>query len=294
MYVSMKELLGHANDNQYAVMAVNCINMEAVKACVESAEEERSSIIINISPRQMRVHGTPEAIIPMVISLANKATVPIALNLDHGKTQEEITSALNMGFSSVMIDASAYEFEENLKRTSMVVRMAHGKNISCEGELGHVGDAMQEDADKEDFFTNVEQALRFVEETNIDCLAVAIGTAHGNYPEGRIPKLDFDRLKELKSVLNIPLVLHGGSGAGNENIKKAVALGINKINVNTDLMNHAVDAISRQIIKNQRVNYMDLCVEIEDAMKTFIKSYMRMIGSSNQYQMNELDTKEFD
>ena len=130
--------------------------------------------------------------------------------------------------------------------------------------------------------------------THCDCLAVAIGTAHGSYPKGMIPKLDFERLTLLANTLDIPLVLHGGSGAGEENIRKAVACGINKINVNTDVMAHTVAETGRALKENPEYGYMDLCMRCEDAMKDFIKSYMRMIGSSMRYTFGSTAGAEFD
>lgn len=156
------------------------------------------------------------------------------------------------------------------------------------------GFVAQADDSNVDLYTNVKQAKEFVERTNCDCLAVAIGTAHGAYPKGMIPKLDFERLKELKAELDMPLVLHGGSGAGEENIRKAVACGINKINVCTDLMRHATNASIATLTENPQIDYMDLCIAVEDAMKDFIKSYMRVIGSSGQYSFEKHNGPELD
>lgn len=222
MYVSMKEMLWNAHENNYAVMAINCVNMEQAKAIIQSASEEHSAVIINISPRQMKAHGHGNIMAPMIKNMAEKVPVPVAFNLDHGANLEDITYAMECGFSSVMIDSSSYEFEENVRRTKTVAALAHGMGLSCEAELGHVGMANQSDNTRTDLYTNPEQAKEFVARTHCDCLAVAIGTAHGSYPKGFVPKLDFDRLRLLKDTLKMPLVLHGGSGAGDENIKKVV------------------------------------------------------------------------
>lgn len=294
MYTSMKEMLLHAHKNQYAVMAINCVNMEQAKAIIESAEEEHSAVIINVSPRQMKAHAHPEILAPMVREMAKQVNVPVALNLDHGAHYEDIARAMKCGFSSVMVDASSCDFEENINRTRQIASLAHSQGLSCEAELGHVGLASQADNDKADLYTNVEQAKRFVEETGCDCLAVAIGTAHGKYPEGYIPKLDFERLKELKEALDIPLVLHGGSGAGKENIKKVIAGGINKINVCTDLFRHATDVTAKTVLEKPAIDYMDLCITTQNAMKEFIKSYMRMIGSSGKYTFERIEGLELD
>lgn len=294
MYTSMKEMLLHARDHSYAVMAINVVNMEQVKACIESAEEEHSAVILNISPRQMKAHAYPYIMAPMVRDLAERASVPVALNIDHGVNMEDIVQAIHCGYSSVMVDASSYGFEENIRRVRAVVSLAHAKGISVEAELGHVGVAANADGQNTDYYTNVAQAAEFVRRTGCDCLAIAIGTAHGSYPKNMIPKLDFDRLAELKSALDVPLVLHGGSGAGEANIKKAVALGINKINVCTDLMNHAKESMLEVLRQEPDIQYMELNEAVEEAMKTFIKNYMRMIGSSGRYNFELHSGPELD
>ena len=294
MYTSMKDMLLHAHKNHYAVMAINVVDMEQVKACIEAAEEEHSAVILNISPRQMKAHAYPYIMAPMVQNLAERAEVPVALNIDHGVNMEDIVTAIHCGYSSVMVDASSYDFEENIRRVSAVVALAHAKGISVEAELGHVGVAANADGQNADLYTNVDQAEEFVNRTQCDCLAVAIGTAHGSYPKNMIPKLDFERLTELKNRLNIPLVLHGGSGAGEENIRKAVACGINKINVCTDLMNHAKDSMIKVLQEQPDIQYMEWHEAAEEAMKDFIKDYMRMIGSSNRYTFDKFTGQELD
>ena len=294
MYTSMKDMLLHAHKNHYAVMAINVVDMEQVKACIEAAEEEHSAVILNISPRQMKAHAYPYIMAPMVQNLAERAEVPVALNIDHGVNMEDIVTAIHCGYSSVMVDASSYDFEENIRRVSAVVALAHAKGISVEAELGHVGVAANADGQNADLYTNVDQAEEFVNRTQCDCLAVAIGTAHGSYPKNMIPKLDFERLTELKNRLNIPLVLHGGSGAGEENSRKAVACGVNKINVCTDLMNHAKDSMIKVLQEQPDIQYMEWHEAAEEAMKDFIKDYMRMIGSSNRYTFDKFTGEELD
>lgn len=287
MYVSMKDILQHAHENTYAVMAMNSINMEMARAGIEAAEEERSALIINIGPGQMKNHAHASEMVPLVIDLAKRATVPITLNLDHGQAFESVVDCINMGFKSVMIDASSCEFEENVHRTKTICDLAHPLNICVEGELGHVGQAIDEDDTDLDLFTNPAQAKEFVTRTRVDALAVAVGTAHGAYPKGKIPKLDFERLSLLKQTLDMPLVLHGGSGAGEENLKKAVACGINKINVCTDAFQVGKDAMLKALEENEKTDYMHLCMAAEAAIKAFVKNYMRIIGSSGRYIFGE-------
>ena len=212
MYVSMKPILQHAHEHGYAVPAINCINMEMARGAVTAAQEARAAIIINLGVGQMGNHAHSEEMVPMIKELAARATVPVALNLDHGGRLEDIARCLNLGFSSVMIDASSFDFEENIRRTAVVSAMAHAMNVCVEGELGHVGQANARDDEDADLYTNPGQAREFVRRTGVDALAVAIGTAHGNYLHHKVPQLDFDRLSELKSLLDMPLVLHGGSG----------------------------------------------------------------------------------
>lgn len=294
MFVTMKEMLSHADKHKYAVMAVNCCNMECAKAIISAAQEENSPVIVNISPRQYKVHADVNATVPMLKKLAENATVPVALNLDHGQEYVDVMKAIKYGFSNIMFDGSALPYEENLSRTQLVSELAHSYGCTIEAELGHVGQASSGDGEKLDYFTNVEQAVEFVNETKVDALAVAVGTAHGKYPDGFVPKLDFDRLTELHEALDIPLVLHGGSGAGQENIQKAIACGISKINVCTDVFGIGRDAMKKALDENPKIDLMDLCHIQELAMKEYIIEYMRMIGSNNRYTYNMSVKKEFD
>ena len=283
MYVSMKEMLKHASENKYAVMACNCINYEQAKAICEAAAEEAAPVIIDIAPRQMKLHATPEVMAPMIKEIAEPLDVPVALNLDHGADYHDIVRCLKAGYSSVMVDASSYDFEENVRRTRLITSLAHEYGASVEAELGHVGQAAAGDGRSADMYTNVDMACEFVERTGCDALAVAIGTAHGKYPEGFVPQLDFDRLAELKEALKMPLVLHGGSGAGEENIHRVVELGINKINVCTDLFNYQRDQIRAELNENPDVEYLYMQIHSQEEGKRYIRDYMRMIGSSGRY-----------
>lgn len=283
MYVSMKEMLKHASENKYAVMACNCINYEQAKAICEAAAEEAAPVIIDIAPRQMKLHATPEVMAPMIKEIAEPLDVPVALNLDHGADYHDIVRCLKAGYSSVMVDASSYDFEENVRRTRLITSLAHEYGASVEAELGHVGQAAAGDGRSADMYTNVDMACEFVERTGCDALAVAIGTAHGKYPEGFVPQLDFNRLAELKEALKMPLVLHGGSGAGEENIRRVVELGINKINVCTDLFNYQRDQIRAELNENPDVEYLYMQIHSQEEGKRYIRDYMRMIGSSGRY-----------
>lgn len=283
MYVSMKDILEYANKERFAVPAINCINMEMARGSITAAEEERASIIINIGVGQMKNHGHPEEMVPMIINLAKRATVPVALNLDHGSKLEDITRCINLGFSSVMVDASELPFEENVRHTAIVCRLAHPLGICVEGELGHVGQASAQDDEDEDLYTKTSQAKEFVDRTGVDALAVSIGSAHGNYPHHKVPRLDFERLHELKDMLQMPLVLHGGSGAGDENLRKAVENEINKVNICTDAFQICKDAFLKAYEQDPKMDYMHICMEVERQMKEFARKYLRVLGCSGKY-----------
>ncbi|MGB7594831.1 MAG: class II fructose-bisphosphate aldolase [Erysipelotrichaceae bacterium] len=287
MYVSMKSLLDEAHKNNYAIMAVNSINMEMARAVISAAEEERSPIIVSIGMGQMRKHAHANVMVPLIIQLAKESKMPVALNHDHGGDFDFIVDCIRKGFSSVMIDASSFPLQENIQRTRTVVTLAKPHGCTVEGELGHVGQACDGEDAHEDLYTNPEEAKYFVEQTGVDALAVAVGTAHGNYPKGKVPKLDFERLRLLKKTLNMPLVLHGGSGSGEANIREAVACGINKINVCTDVFEVGKQAMLKVLETAPDTDYMNMCMAAEKAMKEYVRGYIRMIGSNNRYWFND-------
>jgi fructose-bisphosphate aldolase class II len=194
-----------------------------------------------------------------------------------------------------MYDCSTDSYEENVRKVKEMADIAHSYGATIEGELGHVGDnegsAEGSDhlADPSAFFTDPKLAKDFVDKTGVDALAVAIGTAHGNYPKGYVPVLDFQRLAELKAALKMPLVLHGGSGSGEENIRKAVAGGINKINVCTDAFHAATDAIKAKWEEDPNADYLTIMMTAEKAAKEFVRSYIRLIGSNDRYTFEAAD-----
>lgn len=282
MLVSMKTILDHANRHGYGVMAVNCINMEMARGAVRAAQEQRAPIIIQMSPRQC-VHARRQEMAPLVRELAEQVAVPVCLNLDHGVDLEDIVACIRDGFTNVMFDGSALPYEENLRRTERICTLAHGRGCSVEAELGHVGQAADGDDCDADLLTDPATARDFVEKTGVDALAVAIGTAHGAYPKGKTPKLDFDRLTEIKRLLQMPLVLHGGSGSGDDNIRRAVACGINKINVSTDALQAAKDAFVDALRQQPELDYMQLCMAAEAGVKRFVEQYMQLLGCCGRF-----------
>jgi tagatose 1,6-diphosphate aldolase GatY/KbaY len=232
--VSSLELLEMAQQGHYAVGAFNAENMEMVQAIIEAAKELNSPVIIQTTPSTVD-YASLDMFRAMVYEEAKEAKIPIALHLDHGSSFELCQAAINAQYTSVMIDGSKLSFEMNMEVSKRVTQIAKLANVPVEAELGTVGG--KEDnhvvSEKDALYTNPLQAKEFVEETGIQSLAIAIGTAHGFY-KGE-PKLDFDRLKEIRDLVSIPLVLHGASGVPDEAVKKAITLGICKVNFATEL-----------------------------------------------------------
>ena len=284
MLVSMKAILEDANTNYYGVMAMNSINIEMARAGIMAAEEEHSPIIIQFGPGQMKNHAHMEEMLPVVEELAKRVHVPVALNLDHGSDFYVIADCINAGFTNVMFDGSSLPYEENVKRTAIVSALAHGMGCSVEGELGHVGQAADADDDNLDLYTDPDQAMDFVTRTGVDALAVAIGTAHGAYPKGKIPKLDFERLRLLKETLKMPLVLHGGSGISDADFRRAISLGIHKINFYTGMSQAALGAIEQRMADRQPLydEFAQLLLSVEEAITDTVATQMRIFGSAGQ------------
>lgn len=282
MYVSMKGMLKRANEGNYAVMAINCFNIETTRACIEAAQSLRAPIIINIVQEHMVNHCDSNLIAPIVEKLANRASVEVALNFDHGEEVPLLKKALQDGYSSVMVDASRYDLEGNIKMTREIVEFAQQFDASVEGEIGCMGATEGEEFTSDQMKTDPQQALRFAKETGIDALAVSYGSSHGNYPEGYVPEFDFERLKEIKELTKMPLVLHGGSGSGDENILKSVENGINKINVGCDFMNANTEAIKKHLAENPDINYWVMMNQVEKESQELVKHYIRLSGSEGK------------
>lgn len=282
MYVSMKEMLEDANRQGYAVMAINCFNLETARAVIAAAELERAPVIVNIYQDHLLHHCDSELIAPLVRTLAERAKVNVALNFDHGQEVEYLIKAIDDGFSSVMVDASRFDLEGNIAMTKKVVEYAHKKGVSVEGEIGCLGASEGGAFTENSMYTDPQEAKRFAEETGIDALAISIGTSHGNYPEGMVPEFDMDRLREIKRLTQMPLVLHGGSGSGEANILNSVKNGINKINVGCDFMNANRDSTVKILKENPEVNYFDLIHRTEQDSIELVRYYIRLSGSSGK------------
>lgn len=284
MYVSMKGMLQRAHEGHYAVMAINCFNIETARAVITAAQELRAPIIINIVQEHMVNHCDSELIAPIIRMLAQRASVEVALNFDHGEEIPLIKKALQDGYSSVMVDASRFDLEGNIAMTREIVKFAEQFDASVEGEIGCMGGSEGGNYTSDQMKTDPQQALRFANATGIDALAISFGSSHGNYPQGYVPEFDFERLKEIKAVTNMPLVLHGGSGSGDENIRKCVKYGINKINVGCDFMNANVDSIKRQLHENPDINYWVMMHQVEIDSRELVRKYIRLSKSEGTSQ----------
>jgi len=282
--VTLKEILAPAYKQGYAVGAFNAVDSHFVKAVLGAASEKKSPVILNIA----EVHYPyciPEQMMPMFISMAKNSPVPVAINLDHGLTDDAISRALKCGFTSVMFDGSKYPFEENIKKTAEVVKLCHAKGISVEAELGAVGGeeggGLVGNVDRS-LMTDPEQAEKFVRETGIDALAVAIGNCHGKY-KGE-PDLDFDLLEKIRNRVSCPLVLHGGSGISDKDFRKAISLGIAKINFYTGMSQSALGALQESVQKaGKSYNDYPLIMEtVKEAVKKTVMEQMDIFESSGK------------
>jgi len=304
MLVTNNDLLLPAMREAYAVGAFNINNLESLLAVVEAAVEERSPVIVAVTPSSIRYAGLPY-IAGLVKTAAERSSVPMSLHLDHGKDFETVTNCISAGFTSVMIDGSHLRFEENIALTKRVVDLAHSKGVSVEAELGRLTGVEESTVEqREAVLTDPDAAGEFVERTGVDSLAVAIGTSHGAYKFKGEPKLDFERLRLIREKVKVPLVLHGASsvpqwivekavkygaeltgakGIPEEHIRKAVSLGISKINIDTDLRLAFTAAIREFLTESPKVfDPRKILGSAREAMKEVVKAKMRLFGSSGK------------
>lgn len=280
MYTSMKFILDDAAKRNYAVIACSPINMEMARGMVKAAYEQAAPLIFIMGSNQMRQHSQAEVTIPMIRAIAEKTPYPLAVCLDHGMEYDRITYAFRNGFSGIMYDGSSLPLEENIKKTREVVQLCKPHNVGVEGEVGHVGMAASISGNKCDsIYTSVEDAVQFVRETQVDCVAVSVGTAHGEYPESYQPHINFARIREIKAAIGeMPIALHGGSGTGDANIIGAVEAGINKVNVATDIFIACREYCKRRLAEEPNVHFMQLMKGVEN---TVVKETTHWIGLTN-------------
>jgi fructose-bisphosphate aldolase class II len=245
--INGKDLLAVANDNDFAVPAFNVSDYAMSNGLFEICEEKRAPWILAIHPDEVSHLG--HDVLVALRQRAQRSTVPVTIHWDHGGSYDQILTAIQIGFTSVMIDGSMLPFEENVAITKRVADAAHAVGLSVEGELGTIGrtDEQAEAGTDDIIYTQPAQAVEFVDRTGVDSLAVAIGTRHGIYPASLKPELKLDLLRELKEQLKLPLVLHGGSNNPVSEIAQAVKLGINKINISSDIKVAYFDAMRREL-----------------------------------------------
>ena len=237
MLVDGKSVLDAAKAGRYGIVAPDFLTLNAARVFAQTADALRTPILLSFAQGHAGLISLEEAAL-VGKYWAEKVTTPIVLHLDHGQDFDFLHRAIELGFTSVMLDASMKDMDENIRLTKEVVAYAHTQGVSVEAEIGHVGGASEgvEGETSESVYTTVEEAVAFVEATDVDSLAVSVGTSHGVYKSNKTPELNFERLRALAAAVPVPLVLHGGSGTGDENLRRAVRDGITKLNVYTDFL----------------------------------------------------------
>ncbi|MBO4919949.1 MAG: class II fructose-bisphosphate aldolase [Erysipelotrichaceae bacterium] len=274
MLVNTKKMLEDFHNSPYALPSPDFFNLDTLKCHIEVAEELNMPLLLAFADSLQGYGLDMEEAAMLGRYYGEKAGVPVALHLDHGSCVEVCKRAADLGFTSVMIDASSEPFEENVRRTKEVVEYCRPLGITVEAEIGHVGQGSEfVDASKNDnVYTTVEECKKFVELTGVDSVAISIGTAHGAYKG--TPVINFERLQEIRKAVDVPLVLHGGSSSGDENLKKCAELGISKINIFTDIVTRGYEIYKTSDAKS----LMNLSVEAHNGMKEVLKHYYNLFG----------------
>lgn len=275
MLVNLNEVLKKAQAAHYGVGLFNTIDLDMAQAVIEAAEERRSPVIIGTA-EILLPYGELKLLAPSLRALAEGSSVPVVLHYDHGLTFQRCMEALQLGFSSIMFDGSLGSPEDNMAATAQMVRIAHAMGATVEGEIGHVGQA--DGADPHDRYTTPEEATGFVEATGVDALAIAIGTAHGEYKEA--PKLDIPRLQQIRSVLDTPLVLHGGSGLSDDDFRNTIAAGITKVNIFTDLCLAGRAALVNALAEGK--DYLNIRSARVDSIRACVMNKIDLFGSAGK------------
>lgn len=276
MLVTLKQILDLAEKGSFAVPAFNTYNMETVMGVIAAAEEQRAPVIIQSYSRLFN-SDNGYYLSPIILAAAEKASVPVCFHLDHGATELEVIRGIRYGCSGIMIDASSLPMNENIEMTKKVAKMCRDVNISVEGEIGHVG-TVNDDSMGE--FTTVDEAKEFTEATGVDALAILVGTAHGRYKKP--PKLDIQRIKDIHSAVDAHLVLHGGSGVPDEEIKAAISAGIRKINFGTDLCYSFLDKVFET---SRSIFAIDIFMkDATNSVKEFAIIKIKLLGADGKYE----------
>ena len=281
MLVNLKKMMEDANKNYYAIPHLNINNLEWTKFILEECQKNNSNVILGVSEGAIKYMGGYNVVSSLVKSLINdlEIDIDVCLHLDHGSCFESCKKAIDSGFTSVMIDASKYEIDKNIEIVKEVVEYAKKYNVTVEAEVGHIGGS-EDGVANEIYYATIDDCKKLVNETGIDLLAPALGSVHGFY-KGE-PKLNFERMKEIKEKLNIPLVLHGGTGIPDEMIKKAIECGINKINVNTELQVAWTNGVRKGLNEDKNIYDPRKVIKLgEQNLKEVVKNKIELFGSSH-------------
>lgn len=278
MLANLNDVLRDAQKEHYAVGLFNTIDTDMLQGAISAAEEMRSPIIIGTA-ESLLPYGELKLIAPSIVAAARRASVPVVVHLDHGRTYERCAEALMLGFSSVMYDGSSLDYKSNVANTREIVKLAHAVGATVEGEIGHIGLTEEQTGKDDDKYTTPDEAYDFSRSTGVDALAIAIGTAHGEYKSK--PKLDIIRLREIRTKLDTPLVLHGGSGLSDEDFKNTIREGIAKVNIFTDLCLAANKACAHAIADG--MHYKEVRNYKVKAIKQAVAAKIKLFGSDGRY-----------
>ena len=280
--VDMNDMLRHAYEEGYAVGAFDLVSVDFLQAILDAAERCRAPVILSLAESHFEYFDF-DLLMPAVEAAARRATVPVAIHLDHGGSLDSAVHGIRMGCNGVMVDASHEPLEENIARTRAVVEMAHACGVAVEGELGYVPGVEGEDAERHPgqiAYTTVEEARRYVQETGVDFLAVSVGTVHGRMKG--VPRLDLDRLAEIDEALHLPLVIHGGTGLSDEQFRALIARGVTKINYYTALADAAGARIRDNAADQGRRGYTALVDGVREAIAAEVERCIRLWGSADR------------
>ncbi|MDH5600726.1 MAG: ketose-bisphosphate aldolase [Gammaproteobacteria bacterium] len=280
--VNMRDMLGHAYHNGYAVGGFDLVSLDFLEAIIAAGEAQRAPLILSLAESHFDYYDFELATVAAELA-AKRASIPVAIHLDHGASFDSAVKAINLGCNGVMVDASHQAFEDNVALTKKIVSMAHACGVPVEGELGYVAGVEGEDAEKhpgEVIYTSVDEAKTYVEQTGVDLLAVSIGTVHGRM-KGE-PVLDFERLQKINEALNIPLVIHGGTGLSDQQFHQLIENGVAKINYYTALADAAGNKMRENVSRDDRCGYTGIVDGIQDAMRAEIERCMVNWGSAGQ------------
>ena len=290
MLVNMNEVLRPAKANKYAVGLFNAVNLELARGIINAAESTRSPVIMGTA-EVLLPYGPLEEVSYYLIPMAKKASVPVVVHLDHGLSYDTCIKALELGFSSIMYDCSTDSYEENVRKVKEMADIAHSYGATIEGERGHVGDnegsaeGSSHLADPSKFFTDPKLAKDFVDKTGVDALAIAVGNAHGAYKLP--PKLDFERIRTIAKTVDVPLVLHGGSGLTDNDFRQAIKEGISKVNIFTDINVAAVEAEFKKFSSMDK-GLIDLIPAAVEAVKQESMKKMKLFSSDGKADLTRV------